>query len=111
MGGCAPLFVWNSVISLSAYWSEKYQFGIQNKLTIYFMVGQLIAYFFVPLLTKLISFKNQIILWPSVSTVLFILLGVFGETLEYNSDTKVVIFFIIMFIMGALNTFLQVNIL
>ena len=106
--GISTLFVWNSVMSLTAYWTAQIQPGIQNVYGFYFMLGSFIGFFFFNPINKLLTYKTSVIIYPALMTIIFVFNLIMGEFIE-NQSVKAVIFLILCFIQGFLNNMVQLN--
>lgn len=109
IAGISVLFVWNSVLGLTDYWSMKYRDGVQNSYGFYFNVGQLLAFLFFDKLNRLIHFRIHIIIWPVFNICMFYLYIIVGETMtgENNESLRCWIFLGGCFLQGFANNTLQ----
>jgi hypothetical protein len=106
--GISTLFVWNSVMSLTAYWTAQIQPGIQNVYGFYFMLGSFIGFFFFNPINKRLTYKTSVIIYPAIMTVIFIFNLIMGEFIE-NQSVKAVVFLILCFTQGFINNMVQLN--
>ena len=102
--GISTLFVWNSVMSLTAYWTANIHPGIENIYGLFFMSGSFIGFFFFNMFNKRISYKNSVIVYPAIMTVIFVLNLILGEFVE-NTKVKAIIFLCFCFIQGLILIF------
>jgi len=106
--GISTLFVWNSVMSLTAYWTSHIQDGIQNIYGFYFMLGSFVGFFFYNPINKCFTYKSSSIIYPTVMTIIFILNLIVGQFIE-SSQAKAIIFLIFCFTQGFINNMVQLN--
>jgi len=106
--GISTLFVWNSVLSLTSYWSTKIAPGVQNYMGFPFMLGSFVCFFFFSSINSRISYIKQIILWPTLMTMIFFVYLAIGELIE-DTTVKMTIFLIGCFIQGFLNNLVQMS--
>lgn len=72
------------------------------------MLGGFICFFLYDPINRSISYRKQIILWPSIMSSMFIVFFVVGETIE-STTIKCVIFLVGCFIQGFINNILQMS--
>lgn len=106
--GISTLFVWNSVMSLTAYWTTHIQEGIQNIYGFYFMLGSLVGFFFYNPINKRMTYRTSAILYPTIMTLIFVFNLIIGQFIE-SSETKAIIFLIFCFTQGFINNMVQLN--
>ena len=70
--GVSTLFVWNSVLSLSAYWGAKIDPAVNTTYPFVFCLGGLISYFAFPYLNHFLSYKTHVVIWPIILTLIFV---------------------------------------
>ena len=63
-GGIAGLFVWNSILSLSNYWTNKFDEKAINYMGSLYFVGSLLSIPLFGTINKLLKFRIQIVLFP-----------------------------------------------
>jgi len=72
------------------------------------MLGSFICFFVYDPLNRSVSYTKQIVLWPLIMSLMFIVFYVVGETIE-STTIKCVIFLVGCFIQGFLNNILQMS--
>ena len=63
--GISTLFVWNSVLSLTAYWAGKFRTGVASYYSFYFFIGSLANFFVFDYINSRVIFIRQAMLWPT----------------------------------------------
>ena len=108
--GVAPLFIWNSILSLSEYWVEKFNPNIPNQMGFYVNIGALFAFAVSDLMNKCLKWKQQIIIFPTILTILLVVIGIVGESIS-DADVKTWIFLISCCIFGFVNNLTQIQLM
>ena len=112
ISGISTLIVWNSVLSLTGYWTQKIKPGIQNYYGFYFMIGSFLSFLFYEKINSKIGWFVQIVVWPILMTLIFFIYILVGECLSTSDleTTRAAIFLIGCFIQGFINNCLQTTI-
>ena len=109
--GLSTLFVWNSIMSLNAYWESKFGANVSRFYGFTFMGGEIFNFICFNIMRRIMSFRLAIILCPILVTIGFYVELIVGEYIDYdkNPTLKLSIFLAMIFTQGLLNNFLQLS--
>ena len=100
--GMIMTFVFNSVISLSAYWNDRILEGIDSWYPFYFYTGSILNFLIYEQINQCMSFKQQIFGIPIFIALMFYALVFMGEYME-KCHLKTGVFLLIIFLLGFIN--------
>jgi hypothetical protein len=110
--GIAPNFVWSSFTTLSKFWTDAYSPQITPYIPFAYIAGQLLTIPLYFLNTKLLSFKLQTVLYPTLKLLTFyfhLLLASYlfpnqTQTSEFQiTSSKTLTFLTIVLIQGSIS--------
>jgi hypothetical protein len=65
-GGVSSLFVWNAVISLNEYWSQKFSDSVTSYYSFTYMLGSWISFFAYDITNSCLQFQYQMTIFPTI---------------------------------------------
>ena len=94
--GICCLITWNSIMSLSGFWTAKFSNTINTYYAFMYMFGALCSFFTFDCLNKIFSFYLRIYLTPIIMSLSFVLLYCIGDFMD-KSNWKNTVFLVVVF--------------
>lgn len=105
--GLCCLIVWNSIMSLSAFWQESFDSETNSYYPFVYMSGALVAFFSFDAFNRYFSFWLRIYGIPFLLIQFFMLMGTVQYISFLNKTAMIIIFYIIIFLLGFTNELFQ----
>lgn len=109
--GIATLFVWNSVLSLTDYFQDRFNATADKYYPFFFTFGGFVAFLFFDVIMKRTKLRTVMMAVPSLLVVIFIVIFALGELYKEVNNTKFGIMLALTAVSGFFNSIMQTGLI
>ena len=109
--GIATLFVWNSVLSLTDYFQDRFDASADKYYPFFFTVGGFVAFLFFDVIMKRTKLRTVMMAVPSLQVVIFIVIFALGELYKEVNSMKFGTMLALTAVSGFFNSVMQTGLI